>query len=83
MNFDCAADEPVLVAAHRANILMPYSCRGGQCGACRGLLLRGEVAYPQGRPPALAPGDALAGYALFCSARPCSDLVIERAPPGF
>ena len=81
--FACPADRPILNAAHASNILIAYSCRGGQCGTCRGKLLSGRVEYPQGLPPALDRSDADAGYVLFCSARAASDLTIELLAPDF
>ena len=77
MVFEADATQPILTAAHRANILMAYSCRSGQCGACRGRVLDGEIEYPQKFPDALSQGEAEQGYALFCSAHPRSDLRIE------
>jgi CDP-4-dehydro-6-deoxyglucose reductase len=73
----------VLNAAHAANILIPYSCRSGQCGSCRGRLIEGEVTYPGGQPDALSEAEAESGFALFCSAHAQSDLVIELLPPDF
>ena len=71
----------MLSAAHRANILMAYSCRSGQCGTCRGRVLAGEIEYPHGFPDALSPAEAEQGYVLFCSAHARSDLTIEICPP--
>ena len=82
-SFSCAADKALLDAAHTANILIAYSCRGGQCGTCRGKLLAGRVEYPNGFPPALSADEAAAGYLLFCSARPVSDLMVELLRPEF
>ena len=75
--FDAEASQPVLTSAHRANVLMAYSCRGGRCGSCRGRVLRGDIEYPGGFPEALSQAEAEQGYALFCSAYPRSDLTIE------
>ena len=72
----------MLNAAHAANVLIPYSCRSGQCGSCRGRLIEGEVTYPEGPPDALSSADQDAGYVLFCSAYAVSDLVIELCPVG-
>ncbi len=70
--------ETVLEAALREGHVVPYSCRGGTCGACLGTVLEGEVSYPHGqRPPALSAGEQAAGKALFCQARALTDLVIE------
>ena len=81
--FACKAQQSVLNAAHAANILIPYSCRSGQCGSCRGKLIEGEVSYPQGPPDALSVAERDSGYALFCSAFAISDLTIELLPADF
>jgi CDP-4-dehydro-6-deoxyglucose reductase len=81
--FDCPAQQSILSAAHAANILISSSCRSGQCGSCLGKLLSGEIEYPKGLPDALSQQQQVAGYALFCSARAASDLVIELVEPEF
>ena len=80
--FECAADRSLLDAAHAANLLFPYSCRGGRCGTCRGRLHHGEVKYPGGSPEALDEEQRRTGFVLFCSAFPASDLTIELATPS-
>lgn len=69
--------ESVVDAALRQGIMIPYSCRGGTCGSCMGDVLVGEIAYPVGLPPAITEAEAAQGKALFCSARPRSDLEIR------
>ncbi|MDJ0778668.1 MAG: 2Fe-2S iron-sulfur cluster-binding protein [Gammaproteobacteria bacterium] len=80
--FECAPDRSLLDAAHGANLLFPYSCRGGRCGTCRGRLVSGNVVYPAGPPDALDEEQRVSGYVLFCSAFPVSDLTIELATPS-
>ena len=81
--FDCPAQKSILTAAHAANILISSSCRSGQCGSCLGKLLSGDIEYPKGLPDALDRQRHVAGYALFCSARAASDLVIELLEAQF
>jgi len=81
--FDCPAQVSILSAAHAANILISYSCRGGQCGSCMGKVLKGEINYPNGLPDAITDAQTEAGYALFCSAFASSDLTIELIEVGF
>lgn len=70
--------ETVLEAALHEGHVVPYSCRGGTCGACLGTVLEGKVGYPDDkRPPALSAAEQAAGKALFCQARPLTDLIIE------
>jgi CDP-4-dehydro-6-deoxyglucose reductase len=76
-SFTVEQDESVLDAALRQGYTFPYGCRNGGCGACKGKLLAGEVAYGDKRPPALSEDDIAQGLALFCQARPTSDLTVE------
>ena len=69
--------ETVLEAALRTGHVLPYSCRGGTCGSCMGTVTSGEIHYEKGRPPALSEQEHAQGKALFCQARPKTDLVIE------
>jgi CDP-4-dehydro-6-deoxyglucose reductase len=75
--FSCDADETVLAAATRAGIGLPYGCKNGACGSCKGKLLSGSVTHGQHQERALSAADEAAGAALFCCAVPQSDLVIE------
>jgi NAD(P)H-flavin reductase/ferredoxin len=73
--FPCEPNEAVLDAAQRAGLEIPYSCRKGVCGTCKGRVVSGEVRAYAG--DALGSADRQAGQVLFCNARPRSDLVIE------
>lgn len=73
--FDCASEESVLDAAARAGIELPYSCRKGVCGNCRGHVLQGTlVAGTEGGGHETGLRDA--HEHLLCKARPASDLTI-------
>lgn len=75
--FSVGEDETVLAAALREGYVLPYGCRNGACGSCKGKILDGSVDYGHPQPSALAEFEKKAGFALFCQARPKSDLVIE------
>ena len=75
--FQVEAGETVLDAALRQGFAFPYGCRNGACGSCKGKLLDGEVKYGAQLPPGLSDDDLARGFALFCSAVPAADLVIE------
>ena len=75
--FHAEATESVLDAALRQGIQFPHDCRNGACGTCKGKVRAGEIAYPEGMPAALTPEEAERDYALFCKARPLTDLEIE------
>jgi len=72
--FPCEPSESVLDAAQRAGFEIPFSCRKGVCGTCKGRLVSGETRAYSG--DALGPADKAAGMVLFCNTRPRSDLVI-------
>src|SRR3982751_6580478 len=76
-SFDCAADETVLQAAMRADLMIPYGCRNGACGTCKGRILAGEVDYGPHQASTLTAAEKEQGLALFCCARPRTDLTIE------
>ncbi|MFO1379955.1 MAG: CDP-6-deoxy-delta-3,4-glucoseen reductase [Chitinivorax sp.] len=70
-------DETILEAALREHYVLPYGCRNGACGACKGKVLDGGVAMTPGAENTLTQEEKSAGMVLFCCARPTSDLVIE------
>lgn len=74
---ECGADETVLQAAMRADLMIPYGCRNGACGSCKGRILEGEVDFGPHQPETLTDEEKRKGMALFCVARPKTDLVIE------
>jgi CDP-4-dehydro-6-deoxyglucose reductase len=83
-SFVVEGEDTVLEAALRNGVGLAYGCKNGACGTCRGKLLEGTLVHRQHSLSALSPTDEASGYALFCSARPQSDLVIEaRELTGF
>jgi CDP-4-dehydro-6-deoxyglucose reductase len=75
--FEVEDAETVLQAALRQSLPLPYGCRDGACGTCKGRVLEGTVDYGRYQATALSDADRDAGFALFCQAKPLSDLVIE------
>src|SRR5579871_3347892 len=76
-SFQSAADEALLDAAQTASLNLPHSCRGGNCGACKARLLRGEINYPNGAPLGLSQSEVADGLILMCQARARTDLSLE------
>ena len=74
--FAVADGETVLEAALREGYVIAYGCRNGACGTCKGTVLSGEVDYGNYQEHALPEADRRKGLALFCQARPLSDLAI-------
>jgi CDP-4-dehydro-6-deoxyglucose reductase, E3 len=75
--FDVNEDETILQAALREGFTLPYGCRNGACGSCKGKVLQGSVDFGKYQPDTLKPEEIAEGKALFCVARPLSDLVLE------
>jgi CDP-4-dehydro-6-deoxyglucose reductase len=69
--------ETVLAAALREGIVIAYGCRHGSCGTCKGRLVEGTVDYGTYQTSAMTEAERSAGMALFCQAKPRSDLVIQ------
>lgn len=62
----------MLEALDECGFDMPYSCRGGNCGACTVRLISGDTEEIQ--TPAY---DSRKGEILTCSCIPVSDVVID------
>src|SRR5262249_19350382 len=71
--FNVEPGETVLAAAMRNGIVLPYGCRNGACGACKGKVLEGTVDYGQYAAHILPDVEKRFGFALFCQARPLAN----------
>jgi CDP-4-dehydro-6-deoxyglucose reductase len=79
VSFGAAPDQSLLDAALGAHLNLPHSCKGGNCGSCRGRLLKGEIYYPNGPPLGLSDAEAAEGFVLLCQAHARSDVSIETS----
>lgn len=70
-------DRTVLESALAADLVIPYGCRNGACGTCKGKLVAGRVDYGHHQASTLTEEDKAKGLALFCVARPLTDITIE------
>lgn len=77
LRFTVEADETVLAAAVRQGYTFPHSCSNGVCGVCKGRLVSGRVHYQGVGLYGLTEDEIASGHALFCTARPETDLQIE------
>lgn len=75
--FAAESDETILDAALRHGLTMPYGCKDGACGACKGKVLSGNVDHGKAQAYALKEDEKAAGMALFCCAKAESDLTLE------
>jgi len=75
--FSVADDATILEAALDAGINLPYGCKNGACGTCKGKVLTGRVDLGIAQDSALPADERVAGMALFCCAKPMSDVTLE------
>lgn len=76
-SFSAEPDETLLDAALRQGLTLPYGCKDGACGACKGKVLSGQVDHGKSQPHALTDAEKAEGKTLYCCAKAESDLVIE------
>ena len=81
--FSVDRDEPILSAAIRQGVGLPYGCKDGACGSCKSRLLEGRVIHGVHQTKALSADEEAQGWILTCQAAPQTDVVVEaRTVPG-
>lgn len=75
--FVAESDETLLDAALRQGLIIPYGCKDGACGACKGKVLAGNVDHGRAQAHALSDREKAEGMTLYCCATAQSDLSIE------
>jgi CDP-4-dehydro-6-deoxyglucose reductase len=75
--FEASEGEIILDAAERAGISLPYSCRDGICGTCKGRLCSGEVDHGFYASTALTEPEREQGYFLMCTSTALGDLLVD------
>jgi CDP-4-dehydro-6-deoxyglucose reductase len=75
-------NETILEAALREGFNLPYSCRNGACGTCKGKILAGRVDRGDYEVKALSEAERAEGKALFCRAVPLTDVIVEAREIG-
>ncbi len=73
-SFPVRSDQHILEAALEAGVDLPYSCLQGWCLTCAARIIEGTV--DQGDSRRFFEDDRKAGFALICTGRPKSDLVL-------
>ncbi|MCW5620407.1 MAG: cytochrome b N-terminal domain-containing protein [Burkholderiales bacterium] len=76
------AGETLLEAGLRAGIPMPYQCRNGGCGVCKGTILQGEVRHAPYQSAFLSEDERMLGRALLCVCTPVTDVEVEYEDAG-
>ncbi|MGV8805414.1 MAG: CDP-6-deoxy-delta-3,4-glucoseen reductase [Polaromonas sp.] len=76
-SFTAEADEPLLAAAIRQGIGLPYGCKDGACGSCKCKKLEGTVTHGTHQRKALSAEEEASGFILTCCGVAHSDVVLE------
>ena len=76
-SFTAEADEPLLAAAIRQGIGLPYGCKDGACGSCKCKKLEGTVTHGTHQLKALSAEEEANGFILTCCGVAHSDVVLE------
>lgn len=71
----CKEGDSILQAVTHAGYEIPYSCKTGICGSCKGQLVAGEVDQPR-EFESLSLDEREKGLTLFCQAKPISNIEI-------
>jgi len=77
IEFDCADGQSILAAARSAGFELPYSCRNGICGSCKGIIAEGDYELQSSVDGVLTQQELTEGWSLFCQASPTSDVRIK------
>jgi CDP-4-dehydro-6-deoxyglucose reductase len=75
--FQVEPDEPILNAALRQGIGLPYGCKNGACGSCKGTIVSGNVEQRAHSSSALSNDEKTRGMALLCCSTTNGDLEID------
>lgn len=70
--FEGRPDENLLQSAMNAGVNLPYSCRAGHCGTCRGRVIEGET-FLDGQADGIDELQRSQGYTLLCRSLPKSE----------
>lgn len=76
------AGSSLLEAALAAGFTLPYGCRNGACGSCKGKVLSGDIDHGKAQLAVLSELERSSGLALFCCATARSDLTLECREVG-
>jgi CDP-4-dehydro-6-deoxyglucose reductase len=75
--FQAKGSQTILEAAIDAGVHLPYGCRNGACGACKGKVLEGRVHLEDYQSAIFSEEENKNGMTLFCRAIATENLTIE------
>jgi CDP-4-dehydro-6-deoxyglucose reductase, E3 len=75
--FTVEPGQTILEAGMKGGIVLPYGCKNGACGSCKGAVVSGTISQGAHQASTLTQLEKDAGKALFCCSQALSDLTIE------
>ena len=75
--FQAKPSQTIVEAAIDAGIHLPYGCRNGACGACKGKVVEGKVHLEDYQSSVISEEEIKNGMTLFCCAIATENLTIE------
>ena len=75
--FQAKPSQTIVEAAIDAGIHLPYGCRNGVCGACKGKVVEGKVHLEDYQSSVISEEEIKNGMTLFCRAIATENLIIE------
>lgn len=75
--FQAKGSQTIIEAAIDAGVHLPYGCRNGACGACKGKVVDGKVHLEDYQSAIISEEEIKNGMTLFCRAMPIENLTIE------
>jgi len=73
--FSAAPDQTLLQAALDAGVNLPFSCRAGHCGVCRGRVVEGDIRL-DAFTPGLSDAQRADGHVLLCRTHAAADHIV-------
>ena len=74
--FTCEAGQTILDAAEKCGVVLPYSCKTGQCSTCKCRVISG-LSVTQVAEIGLSTPEMQNGWVLSCVRSPKSDMLVE------
>ena len=75
--FQAKGSQTIVEAAIDAGVHLPYGCRNGACGACKGKIVEGKVHLEDYQSAIISEEEIKNDMTLFCRAMPIENLTIE------
>lgn len=82
LRFPVHTGEPVLAAARRAGVWLPFECGWGSCGTCKVTVVDGELVLLYPDAPAVDARDARRRRSIVCQATAGADVTIKALRVG-